>query len=100
MQPTIDLVKQCVLTYFGLSEFRFKSRAPIHVWPRFVGMYLVNKHGASLRESAWNFGGKDHGACLHAKKRVRDSMDVYPETRKTVEDIEAMINERNHGKKD
>jgi chromosomal replication initiation ATPase DnaA len=94
MQPTIDLVKQCVLTYLGLPAFEFKSRSTMHVWPRFVGMYLVNKHGVSLRESAWAFGCKDHGACLWAKRRVRESMDVCLETRKTVEDIEAMIKER------
>lgn len=92
----IDLIKECVRAYFGIADFNSTSKAPIHVWPRFVCMYLVNKHGASLREAAWCVGRVDHGACLHAKRRVEESMTIYSESRKTVNDIEQMIKERNH----
>ena len=66
----IDAVNMIIYITFGMSEsqLKTKSRKPEVVFPRQVGMFLLNLLGYTLSFSG-QYYGKDHCTALHAKRK-------------------------------
>ncbi len=90
-QITIDAIQKAVAEHFELRLADMTSRRrPINVaYPRQLAMYLSRQHTRlSLMEIGEAFGGRDHGTVIHACKKIKQSMDQDPETKKLLDRLE------------
>ena len=93
-QLTIQNIIDAVTQFYGvkLADLQSKRRHRSITMPRQVCMYLARKHTRySLEEIGGYFGGRDHTTVMHAIATVQDRMDMEPEFRAQVEQIERTL---------
>ena len=93
-RPDATAIVKAVAQQFHttVEALKGKRRTNVIVVPRQTAMYLCR----SLTEMALTdvgkaFGGRDHTTVLYACERVREMMDVDPEYKRTVEDLEERL---------
>lgn len=79
--------------FYGVApaDILGRSRRLRIAWARHVVTYLATALGATQRAASEAVHRKDHGSAWLSCKRVRDAVDVYPEVRKEIEELEAML---------
>lgn len=93
----VPKIQQAVAQRYSVTvaEIRGQRRIQHFAWARHVGLYLVMRlTGASSTQCArlcLDAPNPDHGTALHARRRVMDAMECYPEIRAEVEALEAKL---------
>ena len=96
-RPDAAAISKAVAQQFHttVESLKGKRRTNVIVVPRQTAMYICR----SLTEMALTdvgkaFGGRDHTTVLYACERVREMMDVDPEYKRTVEELEERLRGR------
>lgn len=94
----LELVEMLACQTFGVSreQMQSRSRTEIVVKARMVAMYIARTEAGeriSHQSVARYFRMKDHGATLHACKRIPDLCSVYPNFKAKVESIRKNFNQ-------
>ncbi len=85
---TSDLIQKVVAESFGVkpADLKSKRRTKNVVLPRQVAMYLCRTlTSASLPETGYFFGGKDHSTVIHACKVIEEKKEKDPELKARIE---------------
>jgi chromosomal replication initiation ATPase DnaA len=63
---------------------------------RQVAMFLIRKNTTTpLKKVGELFGGKHYSSVIHSCRKIRDLMTVYPDIKKTIEDLSIKIHQDN-----
>jgi chromosomal replication initiator protein len=96
-RPDVSAISKAVAQQFHttVESLKGKRRTNAIVVPRQTAMYICR----SLTEMALTdvgkaFGGRDHTTVLYACERVREMMDVDPEYKRTVDELEERLRGR------
>jgi chromosomal replication initiator protein len=91
---SIETIQKKVAEHFDirLADMTSKRRPENIAFPRQVAMYLSR----CMTESSLNvigeaFGGRDHGTVLHACRLVKDRMEIDPNVRQVVSNLEKQL---------
>ena len=85
---TSDLIQKVVAESFGVkpADLKSKRRTRNVVLPRQVAMYLCRTlTSASLPETGYFFGGKDHSTVIHACKVIEEKKEKDPDLKARIE---------------
>ena len=89
-----EAIQRRVAEHYKIPEAKLKARdrtARI-AFPRQVAMYLCSElTDMKLVAIGEAFGGRDHGTVIHAKKTIRDRMDVDAEVKRDVEYLKKQL---------
>ena len=91
---TIETIQKQVAERFDirLVDMTSKRRPEKIAFPRQVAMFLARQiTQSSLNTIGEAFGGRDHGTVLYACRSVRDRMDVDPQVRQIVHQLEEQM---------
>lgn len=91
---TIETIQKQVADRFeiGLFDMTSKRRPEKIAFPRQVAMFLARQiTQSSLNTIGEAFGGRDHGTVLHACRSVKDRMEVDPQVRQIVQQLEEQM---------
>lgn len=91
---TIEAIQKRVAECFdiGLFDMTSKRRPEKIAFPRQVAMFLARQiTQSSLNTIGQAFGGRDHGTVLHACRSVKDRMEVDPQVRQIVRQLEEQM---------
>ncbi|HYE31736.1 MAG TPA: chromosomal replication initiator protein DnaA [Methylomirabilota bacterium] len=91
---SIESIQKRVAEHFDirLADMTSKRRPENIAFPRQIAMYLARQlTESSLSHIGEAFGGRDHGTVLHACRQVKDRMEVDPEVRRKVGDLEKKL---------
>ncbi len=94
IEITIEMIQQKICSHFRLTmeDITGKKRPANIAFPRQIAMYLCRLLTTrSLSEIGNCFGGRDHGTVIHACKAVENSMEQDSAIKRTVESLQAMI---------
>ena len=91
---TIDVIQKKVAEHYDIrmADMTGKRRPENIAFPRQIAMYLSRRlTDRSLHAIGDAFGGRDHGTVMHACRKVQDRMEVSPEVRKAVQQLERAL---------
>lgn len=91
---TIDGIKSTVCQYFGVGTDVIDSRCRTQrvSYIRQVAIYLASKHtDLSTVQIGRNVGGRNHATVMHSVNQVRNLLDVDPQVRHDINEIEAIL---------
>jgi chromosomal replication initiator protein len=91
---TSDFIKMRVAEQFKISpnQLSAHTRKRDVVLPRSIAMYLCKKWTKqSLRTIGLDFGGRDYSTIIHACKKIETEMATDETLRKTIEELEKVI---------
>ncbi len=91
---TAESIQHRVAEYFNIVETKMKARdrtAKV-AFARQVAMYLCSElTDMKLIAIGEAFGGRDHGTVIHAKKTIKDRMDVDADVKRDVEYLKKQL---------
>jgi chromosomal replication initiator protein len=93
-RPDATMIIKMVAQQFHttVESLKGKRRTNVIVVPRQTAMYICRSlTEMALTDVGKSFGGRDHTTVLYACERVREMMDVDPEYKRTVEDLEERL---------
>ncbi len=91
---SIDIIQKKVAEHYDIrmADMTGKRRPENIAFPRQIAMYLSRRlTDRSLHSIGDAFGGRDHGTVMHACRKVQDRMEVSPEVRKAVQQLERVL---------
>ena len=90
----VEAIQRRVAEYYKVpeSKMKMKDRTAQVAFARQVAMYLCGElTDMKLVAIGAAFGGRDHGTVIHARKTIRDRMDVDAETKRDVEYLKKQL---------
>lgn len=90
----VEIIQHRVAEYYKVPEAKMKmrDRTAAVAFARQVAMYLCGElTDMKLVAIGEAFGGRDHGTVIHAKKTIKDRMDVDAEVKRDVEFLKKQI---------
>ncbi len=90
----VEAIQRRVAEHYNVPEAKMKMKdrtAPV-AFARQVAMFLCSElTDMKLVAIGAAFGGRDHGTVIHAKKTIRDRMDVDAEVKRDVEYLKKQL---------
>ena len=90
----VEAIQRRVAEYYKVPESKMKmrDRTAQVAFARQVAMYLCGElTDMKLVAIGEAFGGRDHGTVIHARRTIRDRMDVDAETKRDVEYLKKQL---------
>lgn len=90
----VEIIQHRVAEYYKVPEAKMKmrDRTAAVAFARQVAMYLCSElTDMKLVAIGEAFGGRDHGTVIHAKKTIKDRMDVDADVKRDVEFLKKQI---------
>lgn len=91
----IDLVKECVSSYFNVSvkELVGNSRTQTIAYARMIAIYLIRtKYNVGLKKIGESFGNRDHSTIAHAVDRIENDIKINESVKQDVDNIVDKLN--------
>ncbi|MDR2844972.1 MAG: chromosomal replication initiator protein DnaA [Puniceicoccales bacterium] len=93
-QITAEVIQKKVAEYYRipLPDMTSRKRTAQVAFARQVAMYLCDQiTGMSLTAIGDAFGGRDHGTVIHARRTVKEQMEVNPTVKREVDYLALQI---------